>query len=147
MRLNRLDRKSTDHRSWNMSWIRGTNTQPELSVRSILHRVGYRLRLHPKDLIGRRDIVLPGQWTATFVHGCCWLRHPGCRFAYEPKSRQMFWQKEFEENVARDSRNPEALFSLGWRAVLVWECELRDRPRLQDRQVICDKDVNGGVRG
>ena len=124
-----------------MSRIRGTNTRPEMAVRSMLHRMGYRFRLHRGDLPGRPDIVLSGRRTAVFVHGCFWHRHPGCRFAYQPKSRKTFWQRKFEDNVARDTRNREALLALGWNVVLVWECELRDHSGLQERlrQVLRNK--------
>ena len=118
-----VDRLSPEHRSWNMSRIRGRNTQPELAVRSALHRAGYRFRLHRKDLPGRPDIVLPKHRTVVFVHGCFWHRHPGCRFAYTPKSRVAFWQKKFDDNVARDRRNVRALRALGWRVITVWECQ------------------------
>ena len=118
-----MDRLSPEHRSWNMSRIRGRDTQPELAVRSALHRAGYRFRLHRKDLPGRPDIVLPKHRTVVFVHGCFWHRHKGCRFAYTPKSRVAFWQKKFDDNVERDRRNVRALRALGWRVVTVWECQ------------------------
>jgi len=117
------DRLSPDHRSWNMSRIRGKDTAPERQVRSVLHRAGYRFRLHRKDLPGRPDIVLPKYRTVVFVHGCFWHRHPGCRFAYSPKSRIAFWQKKFDANVERDRRNSRELRRLGWKVVTVWECE------------------------
>ena len=117
------DRLSPEDRSWNMSRIRSRDTVPELRVRSVLHRAGYRFRLHRKDLPGRPDIVLPKHRTVVFVHGCFWHRHPGCRFAYQPKSRVAFWQKKFDDNVARDRRNVHVLRALGWRVITVWECQ------------------------
>jgi len=109
-----------------MSHIKGKNTKPELAVRSILHRHGYRFRLHRKDLPGNPDIVLPKHKTVIFVHGCYWHRHGGCRFAYTPKSRVEFWTKKFKENVKRDRKNLAALEGLGWKISVIWECELRN---------------------
>ena len=124
------DRLSREHRSWNISRIRGRDTRPEVAVRSMLHRLGLRFRLHRKDLPGKPDIVLPGRQTVVFVHGCFWHRHPGCRFAYEPKSREAFWREKFQQNVERDQRNQRALRKCGWRVIIVWECELRDPRKL-----------------
>ena len=106
-----------------MSRIRGKDTKPELRVRSQLHRMGYRFRLHRKDPPGRPDIVLPKYDTVIFVHGCFWHRHKGCRFAYTPKTRVEFWETKFEQNVRRDRRNEAALRKRGWRIIRIWECE------------------------
>ncbi len=106
-----------------MSRIRGKDTKPELRVRSQLHRMGYRFRLHRKDLPGRPDIVLPKYDTVIFVHGCFWHRHKGCRFAYTPKTRVEFWETKFDQNVRRDKRNAAALWRGGWRVLKIWECE------------------------
>lgn len=106
-----------------MSRIRGRDTQPELLVRSALHRAGYRFRLHRKDLPGRPDIVLPKYHTVVFVHGCFWHRHAGCRFTYTPKSRIAFWQNKFDANVERDRLARDKLRRLGWTVVTVWECQ------------------------
>ena len=121
------DRLTRERRSWNMSRIRGKDTEPEKLVRSALHCAGYRFRLHSKQFPGRPDIVLPKHRTVVFVHGCFWHRHKGCRFAYTPKSRVAFWNAKFEGNVERDRRNAGALRKLGWKVVTVWECEA-DRP-------------------
>jgi DNA mismatch endonuclease (patch repair protein) len=118
-----MDRISKERRSWNMSRITGENTAPERSVRSALHRAGLRFRLHQRMLPGRPDIVLTRFRTVIFVHGCFWHRHPGCRFAYNPKTRTAFWQKKFDENVARDRRTCRELRKSGWRVMVVWECE------------------------
>ena len=96
-----MDRISKEHRSWNMSRIKGKNTKPEIIVRKMLHRMGYRFRIHRKDLPGRPDIVLPKHKTVIFVHGCFWHRHKDCKYAYNPKSRVEFWQKKFRDNVNR----------------------------------------------
>ncbi len=118
-----------------MSRIRGTDTKPERIVRSLLHRSGYRFRLHRKDLPGRPDIVLPRYQAVILVHGCFWHRHKGCRFAYTPKSRREFWEKKFADNIARDRRNIRALRRLGWRCITVWECETKNEEKLRLRLV------------
>lgn len=128
-----MDKITAERRSWNMSRIRGANTSPERRVRSLLHRMGYRFRLHRKDLPGRPDIVLPGRRTVVLVHGCYWHRHPECRFAYTPKSNKAFWEAKFKENVARDRRQRCQLQALGWRVITVWECETKDEPDLEQR--------------
>lgn len=120
-------------RSRNMATIRGKNTGPELAVRRILHAMGLRFRVHRKDLPGRPDIVLPRQSTVVFVHGCFWHRHEGCRYTSTPKTRLEFRQGKFDENLARDRRNRIALEEMGWRVLVVWECELRDAEALRDR--------------
>jgi DNA mismatch endonuclease (patch repair protein) len=128
-----VDRISREHRSWNMSRIRGTDTTPERLVRSALHRLGFRFRLSKSRLPGRPDVVLPRHRTVVFVHGCFWHRHRDCRFAYTPKSNLRFWERKFAENVERDRRTTRKLRSLGWKVVTVWECETRDRDRLLRR--------------
>lgn len=127
------DTISKRHRSWNMSRIRGRDTTPELLVRSNLHRLGYRFRLHRRDLPGSPDIVLRKYNAVIFVHGCFWHRHKGCRFAYTPKSRIKFWSFKFDGNVARDRRNQRALRRLGWRVLVVWECQTSNEARLARR--------------
>lgn len=128
-----VDRISEAHRSWNMSRIKGSDTNPELRVRSLLHGMGYRFRLHRRDLPGTPDIVLPKLRTAIFVHGCFWHRHPRCRYAYTPKSRVEFWQAKFSANVERDRRKLRALRNAGWRVIVVWECETMDSYALSSR--------------
>src|SRR5687768_7955655 len=109
-----VDRVSPEHRSWNMSRVTGANTKPEKIVRSILHRLGLRFRLHKKDLPGRPDIVLSRHRTVILVHGCFWHRHRGCRMAYTPKSRLQFWEGKFKRNIARDAEVRALLKSAGW---------------------------------
>src|SRR5437016_9744069 len=96
-----VDRLTPERRSWNMSRIRGQDTKPERTLRSTLHKIGYRFRLHRRNLPGRPDIVLAKYRLAFFVHGCFWHRH-GCLYTYTPKSRLDFWQKKFKENLRRD---------------------------------------------
>jgi DNA mismatch endonuclease (patch repair protein) len=132
-----MDRLTPERRSWNMSQIRSRDTNPEIVVRSVLHQLGFRFRLRHTQLPCRPDVVLTRHRIAVFVHGCFWHRHPRCRFAYTPKSNLAFWRKKFQANVERDSRAVRSLRKLGWKAVVVWECETKDRTtltsRLQDR--------------
>jgi DNA mismatch endonuclease (patch repair protein) len=121
-----MDRISEERRSWNMSRIRGKDTKPELVVRSFLHRMGYRFRLHRKDLPGKPDIVLPKHNTLIFVHGCFWHRHKGCKYAYMPKSRIGFWRDKFDGTIKRDMRHQEQLNEMGWKVHVIWECEIKN---------------------
>ena len=108
-----------------MAGIRGRNTEPELLVRRLAHKLGFRFRLHRKDLPGSPDLVFSRHRVAVFVHGCFWHRHRGCRYAYTPKSRVVFWKGKFAQNTARDRRAEEALRNLGWRVLVIWECETK----------------------
>lgn len=128
-----MDRLTKEKRSWNMSRIRGRDTKPERAVRSMLHRLGYRFRLHSKELPGRPDVILPRYRTVVLVHGCFWHRHSRCPFAYTPKSRPQFWTQKFTANVDRDSRVTDSLRTLGWHVLVVWECELRNARSLAHR--------------
>ncbi len=126
---------NAEKRSEIMSRIKGRNTMPELAVRRIAHGLGFRFRLHRRDLPGSPDLVFPRYRTVVFVHGCFWHRHDGCRYAYRPKSRIQFWTKKFEENVARDARNEAALHDLGWQVVVIWECETKDQAVVRARLI------------
>jgi len=128
-----VDGLTPEKRSWNMSRIRGVDTKPELLVRSLLHRMGYRFRLHRRDLPGRPDIVLPKYRAVVFVHGCFWHRHRGCRYAYVPKSRKDFWKRKFARNVERDREVRHLLRKAGWKILVVWECETVDADGLASR--------------
>ena len=127
------DRIDPSHRSWNMGRIKGKDTKPEILVRSLLHRMGFRFRLHRRDLPGTPDIVLPKFHTAIFVNGCFWHRHSGCKYAYTPKSRIGFWKKKFEDTTHRDLENSKLLADLGWNVEVIWECELRDTEKLTEK--------------
>jgi DNA mismatch endonuclease (patch repair protein) len=116
-----------------MSRIRGKDTKPERVVRSLLHREGFRFRLHVRELPGRPDIVLPRHRAVVFVHGCFWHRHPGCPRAFTPSSNVEFWQKKLAANPPRDAANEKALRETGWRVVVVWECETKDAETLRAR--------------
>jgi DNA mismatch endonuclease (patch repair protein) len=115
-------------RSALMAKIRGTNTKPEVLVRSALHRAGFRFRIHNHTLPGRPDIVLAKHRTVVFVHGCFWHRH-GCALSSDPTTRRAFWREKFARNVARDKRTAAALRRAGWRVLTVWECSLRTHAR------------------
>jgi len=120
------DRVSRKKRSEMMSRIRSKNTKPEILVRKWLHKQGFRFRLHQKDLPGKPDIVLPKYRTVIFVHGCFWHRHPGCKRTTTPSTNTEFWEEKFRKNVDRDVRNRETLEALGWKVIVVWECEVKD---------------------
>lgn len=119
-------------RSALMSRVRGKNTKPELVVRREVHALGYRFRLHRSDLPGTPDLVFPRLHKVVFVHGCFWHRHEGCSRTTTPTTRATYWQKKFEQNVQRDRRNVTMLESLGWKVLVVWECETFDRVRLAE---------------
>ncbi|MDH4565315.1 DNA mismatch endonuclease Vsr [Pseudomonas sp. BN414] len=116
-----------------MRAVKRAHTAPEISVRQTLHALGLRFRLHRRDLPGSPDIVLPRFRTAIFVHGCFWHRHTDCRYATTPKTRQEYWLPKFMANVERDARKEAQLRGLGWRVLVVWECETRDRGELVTR--------------
>jgi DNA mismatch endonuclease (patch repair protein) len=122
------DSLTVERRSWNMSRIRNRDTRPELTLRSMLHHAGFRFRLHDRSLPGTPDIVMKKHRAVILVHGCYWHRHEGCRNATTPSSRTDFWQDKFAATVARDERNIEALKELGWKPIVVWECDLKKRP-------------------
>ena len=126
------DRLDVQRRSQNMAAIKSRNTEPELTVRRALHRLGYRFRLHRKDLPGSPDIVLPKYKAAIFVHGCFWHRHIGCKYAYTPKSRIDFWEKKFAQNVLRDEKAVHALRGAGWRVLVIWECSTKDKDQVKE---------------
>jgi DNA mismatch endonuclease (patch repair protein) len=128
-----MDRLTKEKRSWNMSRIGPKDTSPELIVRSTLHRLGYRFRLHVKKLPGKPDIVLAKHRTVIFVHGCFWHRHKGCKYAYTPKTRQEFWTEKFRKNVEQHERVMEQLAHLGWNTIIVWGCEVSNAEALGQR--------------
>ena len=119
-----VDKIEKKARSANMSKIRSKDTKPELKVRRILHKLGYRFRLHRKDIPGRPDIVLPKHKTVVFVNGCFWHRHDSCREASRPKSNSEYWETKLNRNVERDIRNHSTLRKDNWKVIVFWECEL-----------------------
>lgn len=126
------DTLSPSARSELMARIRGRDTKPEMLVRRLLHAMGYRYRLQVKDLPGRPDIVMRGRRKVIFVHGCFWHLHPDCRLARLPKSHLDFWLPKLEGNRARDLVNVEKLEAMGWRVLIVWECELGRKEQLSN---------------
>lgn len=123
-----VDTLSPEERSKRMARVRGRDTRPELLIRSLVHRMGYRFRLHRKSLPGKPDLVFPGRKKVIFVHGCFWHRHsdPNCPFTRTPKSKRGFWNAKFRENQARDQRNCADLEQMGWGVLVVWECQLKN---------------------
>jgi DNA mismatch endonuclease (patch repair protein) len=119
---------SPEVRSRMMSGIRGRNTKPELVIRSGLHRMGFRYRLHVSGLPGKPDLVFPARTAVILVHGCFWHGHD-CHLFRWPASRESFWREKIAGNVARDARNRAQLAERGWRVAEVWECQLRGRER------------------
>jgi len=123
------DNRTRESRSALMSRIGGKDTAPEMMVRKMLHAMGYRFRLHRRDLPGTPDIVFPSRHKAIFVNGCFWHAH-GCRIGQLPKSRRRYWAAKFERNRCRDRENLADLRSLGWRAMTVWQCQGKFPKRL-----------------
>lgn len=119
------DHISPEHRSWNMSRIKGKDTKIEVQVRSWLFSRGFRFRKNDKRCPGKPDVVLPKYKTVIFINGCFWHRHEGCKYATTPKTRTDFWLEKFERNVANDKRHVQQLEELGWKVITLWECELR----------------------
>jgi len=130
-----VDNLSKEQRQENMRRIRSKNTTPEKVVRSLLHKLGFRFRLHRNEMPGKPDIVLPKYKTAIFVHGCFWHRHTGCKRATFPKSNVEYWLEKFKKNVRRDKRNRMDLENTGWKFVLIWECEIKDIEKLKRKLI------------
>jgi DNA mismatch endonuclease (patch repair protein) len=128
-----MDKISSEQRSRNMAQVKGKDTKPEKLVRTILHGMGYRFRLHNKLLPGKPDIVLPKYKAVVFVNGCFWHGHEGCKRATMPATRLEFWQNKIAGNRGRDSRNLAALENLGYHCLVVWQCELKDLELLKQR--------------
>jgi len=137
-----MDHLTEDKRSWNMSRIKGKNTKPELQIRSILHKLGYRFNINGKigkkyslngRLIGKPDIILPKYRSVIFVHGCFWHQHKGCNRASIPKSNQEYWIEKLNRNVQRDLNNNIKLKKEGWRTLTIWECNLNDKNSIKKK--------------
>ena len=128
-----VDRLSPERRSALMSKVRGKNTLPEMRVRRLAHALGYRFRLHRRDLPGCPDLVFPARQKIIFVHGCFWHQHSGCKYAYRPKSRKDFWDEKLKRNVERDCQNLKRLKKLGWSVFVVWECETKKELQLLEK--------------
>ena len=127
------DKFTPEERSRIMSRVRNRDTKPEKVIRSLLHAVGYRFRLHRRDLPGNPDIVLPKYKKVVFVHGCFWHGHSGCPRAARPTSNVEFWNKKIDANIARDAAARNGLAALGWKPLVVWQCEIRSLAALTDK--------------
>lgn len=128
------DRITPEHRSWNMSRIKGKDTKIEVKVRSWLFSKGFRFRKNDRRYPGTPDIVLPKYKTVIFINGCFWHRHEGCRYATTPKTRTEFWQEKFDRNVVNDRKHKEELEAMGWNVIVIWECEL-NKDRFEDTMI------------
>ena len=117
------DRLSPEERSAHMRRIRKTDTKPEIAIRKLAHGLGYRFRLHRRDLPGTPDLVFPRLRKIIFVHGCFWHQHSGCRLARPPKARPDYWQPKLRRNQERDAAARQALEAAGWSVLVIWECE------------------------
>ena len=115
-----------------MARIRAKNTGPELAVRKLVFSLGYRYRLHSADIPGKPDLVFPGRSKVIFVHGCFWHQHTCGRYSL-PKSRTRFWKEKLDGNKRRDAKNVRRLRALGWRSLVLWECQLRDLDKVARR--------------
>jgi len=127
------DHLSAERRSWNMSRIRSKNTSPEKSVRSLLHKMGYRFSLHRPDLPGKPDIVLRKYATVIFCHGCFWHQHPKCKRATIPKSNTDYWIPKLKRNIDHFCEASKHLEQLGWKVAIVWECETNQLDKLEKK--------------
>ena len=116
-----------------MSAVKSKNTKPEILVRKVLHAMGYRFRLHVKELPGKPDIVLPKYKTVIFVNGCFWHRHEGCKYASTPTTNIDFWNAKFAENVARDKKKCQEIQEKGWQVIVIWTCEINNTAALGER--------------
>ena len=124
-----------------MGHVRSRDTKPEMTVRQIVHAMGYRYRLHAKDLPGKPDLVFRSRGKIVFIHGCFWHRHEGCRYTTTPRTNEEFWQRKFLGNVDRDRRHVETLRALGWRVAIVWECALKHS--IEDTARLVDEWLHG----
>ena len=141
-----MDTLSQQERSERMSRVRGKDTKPELVVRRLVHRLGFRYRLHSRELPGKPDLVFARLKCVIFVHGCFWHRHVGCPLCRLPKSRLDFWKAKLEGNRKRDSRNQRKLRKDGWRLMVVWECQLAELERLERRILEFLSQENDDIR-
>lgn len=128
-----VDRISPEKRSEIMSQIRSKDTGPEMIVRRMIYSLGYRYRLHSKKLPGRPDMVFAGRKKVIFVHGCFWHGHEDCSRGKPPKTQKSYWVPKLKANKARDKKNQDELNALGWRFLIIWQCELGDIQNLKDK--------------
>ncbi|WP_339162499.1 very short patch repair endonuclease [Methylobacterium bullatum] len=126
-----MDTRTPEQRRRIMQSVGQKDTKPEVALRQGLHRLGYRFRLHRKDLPGRPDLVFPSRKKVVFVHGCFWHGH-GCAKGRLPKSRPEFWVPKIEGNKARDARAIERLTKMGWETHIVWQCDMKNSERVAE---------------
>lgn len=119
------DKLTSEQRSWNMRQIKSKDTQIEISVRRWLFARGFRFRKNDKRYPGKPDIVLPKYKTVIFINGCFWHRHENCKLATTPKTRTDFWINKFQRNIENDRAHKQQLESMGWKVIVLWECELK----------------------
>ena len=135
-----MDTLTPAERSERMSRVRSKDTKPEIVVRSLVHRMGFRFRLHARDLPGHPDLVLPRHRKIIFVHGCFWHRHGSCKNTRWPKSKVAFWKPKLEKNHERDAATRKALRRLGWDVLVIWECQLKNLEKIAEK-------INGFLQG
>ena len=133
-----MDIWSKQKRSEVMSRIRGKNTKPEMLLRSQLFRQGLRFRVHQKDLPGKPDIILPKYKTAIFVHGCFWHYHKDCREGRIPSTNSKFWKEKLEKNISKDEKYVQLLTALGWKVLIIWECEIEKHLAKTISNLVCN---------
>jgi DNA mismatch endonuclease, patch repair protein len=134
------DNLTPSERGRRMGLVRSTGSQAEWLVRRLAHGLGYRYRLHRRDLPGTPDLVFASRRKVVFVHGCFWHGHANCKLSRLPKSRVAFWKEKFAANKRRDKRASSMLRALGWRSLVIWECELRDIDRVALRLIVFLED-------
>lgn len=127
------DNLTKEQRKNVMSSVKQRHTKPEIAIRKLLHRYGFRFRLHNKKLPGTPDIVLPKYKAVIFVHGCFWHQHEGCRKARRPTSNVEFWNEKLDRNAERDTRKESELKNLGWKVLIIWDCEIKDGDSLIEK--------------
>jgi DNA mismatch endonuclease (patch repair protein) len=130
-----VDRLTPERRSANMQKIKSKGMKPELAIRSLVHGMGYRFRLHRSDLPGKPDLTFPAKRKVIFVHGCFWHQHPdpACKRAHTPRSNNHYWGAKLARNVTRDAEANRLLSASGWNVLTVWECELKDQEVVAER--------------
>ncbi len=130
-----MDVFEREKRSQIMSRISGKDTKPELIVRSLLHKMGYRFRIHRSDLPGKPDITLPKHKKVIFIHGCFWHGHKGCSRSKRPETNRLFWERKLNGNILRDKANITKLRELGWGVLIIWTCEIKEQTILKEKLV------------
>ena len=139
-----MDVLTKEQRHLNMSNIRSKDTKPEAFVRKRLFADGFRYRKNDKRYPGKPDIVLPKYHTVIFVNGCFWHQHPGCKGSHIPETRKAYWQEKLNRNINRDRQNIELLQSLGWKVIIVWECEIKTKAKREERILRLEEEIRRG---